>query len=169
MYPGVKGGVSVRNWFLLFYGYWKMINWYSFYLSMFLFLKPWKYLCQLFIVKHNNQYKDDCLANPWKIDHNFIQELSSFENVFTFRALNGLKDNHLWFSLRSHPVRSHFTSVQRVSCAFALLLSSMLVNVMWYGVAEQANDQDRVAGMSPYYGFTIHILCIHFYGPDRCL
>ena len=66
---------------------------------------------------------------------------------FMLNAKNGLRDGHLWLSIFSKPAKSTFTRVQRLSCALSLLLTTMLTNIMFYGVpTDDPEDQVGVAG-----------------------
>ena len=44
----------------------------------------------------------------------------------------GLRDQHRWTSIFTFDRHSKFTRVQRLSCCFAFLLSTMVVNIMFY-------------------------------------
>ena len=44
---------------------------------------------------------------------------------------NKLKDDHIWWSVFSRPVRSRFTRVQRVAVSMAALYLTMITNAMW--------------------------------------
>ena len=64
---------------------------------------------------------------------------------FTVKSTRDLRDGHLWISIFSKPARSTFTRVQRLTCGLSLLLSTMLTNIMFYGVP--TNDpEDQVGG-----------------------
>ena len=52
-----------------------------------------------------------------------------------------ISDGHLWFSIFIKPVYSTFTRIERVTACYVLLYVSMLMNIMYYGVAEQSKDQ----------------------------
>ena len=60
------------------------------------------------------------------------EDLKRFRHLFVSRATSELTDAHLWFSVKFRPLSSPFTRVQRVSCCLTLLLTSMMVNAMWY-------------------------------------
>ncbi|XP_038045501.1 polycystic kidney disease protein 1-like 2 [Patiria miniata] len=80
-----------------------------------------------------------------KIDKTFpvanTEDLKDFHHLFFTRSVRDMKDNHLWFSVLSRPPRSSFTRLQRVACCFSLLLSSMLMNIMFYKVGEGEPDE----------------------------
>ena len=51
-----------------------------------------------------------------------------------------LSDGHLWFSVFTRPVYSSFTRLDRVTCCFVLLYITMLMNIMYYGLANSASS-----------------------------
>ena len=74
------------------------------------------------------------------------EELTNFNHVFSKKAIKGLADGHLWFSIVSRPPTSNFTRVQRLSCALCLLCCTMITSAMFYNMGGQ--------GPSP---FAVHI------------
>ena len=74
------------------------------------------------------------------------QEMTNFSHLFSARAIKGLADGHIWFSIVSRPPTSNFTRVQRLSCALCLLCCTMITSAMFYNMGGQ--------GPSP---FAIHI------------
>ena len=74
------------------------------------------------------------------------EETISFGHLFSNRALKGLADGHIWFSIVSRPPTSNFTRVQRLSCALCLLCCTMITSAMFYNMGGQ--------GPSP---FAVHI------------
>ena len=69
------------------------------------------------------------------------EQLKKFRNLFSNRTIRGLTDGHLWFSVFSRPARSHFTRLQRLSCCLALLMTTMLTSIMFYGIPDDPADQ----------------------------
>ncbi len=69
------------------------------------------------------------------------EQLKKFTNLFGDRTTRGLTDGHLWFSVFSRPARSHFTRLQRLSCCLALLMTTMLTSIMFYGIPDDPADQ----------------------------
>ena len=74
------------------------------------------------------------------------EETISFGHLFSSRAIKGLADGHIWFSIVSRPPTSNFTRVQRLSCALCLLCCTMITSAMFYNMGGQ--------GPSP---FAVHI------------
>ena len=61
---------------------------------------------------------------------------------FMVKSTQDLRDGHLWVSIFSKPAKSTFTRVQRLTCALSLLLTTMLTNIMFYGIpTDDAEDQ----------------------------
>ena len=50
------------------------------------------------------------------------------------KSLQSMRDQHLWLSIFVCPRHSTFTRVQRLSCGFALVMSTMLANIMFYDI-----------------------------------
>ncbi|CAF1309622.1 unnamed protein product [Rotaria magnacalcarata] len=78
------------------------------------------------------------------------QELSY---VLSKQAYHSVSDDHLWFSIFSRPPSNKFTRVQRCTCCFVLLLTSMFLNILYY---DQSNDADtntntRSLALGPLY------------------
>ena len=75
---------------------------------------------------------------------------------FMVKSTNDLRDGHIWLSIFSKPARSTFTRVQRLTCALSLILTTMLTNIMFYGIAtDDPADQAGMAG-----GITISLSAI---------
>ncbi|XP_022107070.1 polycystic kidney disease protein 1-like 2 isoform X2 [Acanthaster planci] len=96
----------------------------------------WYFLCHTWIAVD---------LSDGKIDKTFpvanTEDLKDFHHLFFTRSVRDMKDNHLWLSVLSRPPRSSFTRLQRVACCFSLLLSSMLMNIMFYKVGEGEPDK----------------------------
>ncbi|XP_028399329.1 LOW QUALITY PROTEIN: polycystic kidney disease protein 1-like 2 [Dendronephthya gigantea] len=65
------------------------------------------------------------------------EELTSFNHVFSKKAIKGLADGHIWISIVSRPPTSNFTRVQRLSCALCLLCCTMITSAMFYNMGGQ--------------------------------
>ena len=59
---------------------------------------------------------------------------------------SGFREFHLWFSVASRQTLSNFTSVQRLSCCLALLMTYMLANIMFYGVDSEPGEEELNVG-----------------------
>ena len=58
----------------------------------------------------------------------------------------GIRESHLWVSIASRTAQSNFTSVQRLSCCLALLMTYMLANIMFYGVDSEPGEAELDVG-----------------------
>nr|XP_047124259.1 uncharacterized protein LOC105844851 [Hydra vulgaris] len=61
-----------------------------------------------------------------------FKETSSYILVFKNKVQLKLSNEHLWFSIFFRSPRSSFTRCQRLSVAISLILTSMMVNTMYY-------------------------------------
>ncbi|XP_052246475.1 uncharacterized protein LOC127855131 [Dreissena polymorpha] len=65
---------------------------------------------------------------------------------FMIKSSKDLRDGNLWFSIFSKPPQSQFTRVQRLTCTLSLLLTTMLTNLMFYGIPNDDPADQVVAG-----------------------
>lgn len=63
---------------------------------------------------------------------------------FVIKSTQDLRDGHIWLSIFSKPANSSFTRVQRLTCCLTLLLTTMLTNIMFYGIPTD-NPEDQVS------------------------
>ncbi|GAU89096.1 hypothetical protein RvY_01690 [Ramazzottius varieornatus] len=70
-------------------------------------------------------------------------DLTSTYHRFTTFTTSGIRDGHLWISIFFRPPRSPFTRAQRATCVLSLLLTTMLANIMFYGVPTNDPNQQR--------------------------
>ncbi|XP_065660274.1 uncharacterized protein LOC105844737 isoform X6 [Hydra vulgaris] len=61
-----------------------------------------------------------------------VEESTNFNYVFKTMAQHKLLDEHLWLSVLTRLPQSNFTRCQRLSVAFSLIMTSMMVSVMFY-------------------------------------
>ncbi|CAF1533194.1 unnamed protein product, partial [Adineta steineri] len=82
-------------------------------------------------------------------------EKQEFSYVLSKKAYHSVSDGHLWFSIFSRPPSNKFTRVQRCTCCFVLLFTSMLINIMYYDLSNEANaSSDTHSGalsIGPFY------------------
>ena len=57
-----------------------------------------------------------------------------------------MSDGHLWFSIVARPTSSSFSRTDRLTCAFVLLCLTMLMNIMYYGMASASTGNQLVIG-----------------------
>ena len=70
-----------------------------------------------------------------------------FSYVLSKQAYHSVSEGHLWFSIFSRPPSNRFTRVQRCTCCFVLLLTSMLLNILYYDQAAEAKGQQNTEGL----------------------
>ncbi|XP_070610817.1 polycystin family receptor for egg jelly-like [Erythrolamprus reginae] len=58
-------------------------------------------------------------------------------DFFLIHLARDLEDNHLWFSIFSQVVTGTFNRHQRVSCCLAMMLSTLLLNIMFFSGEEE--------------------------------
>lgn len=88
------------------------------------------------------------------------EDLTKFGNIFYSDTRKRLTDSHLWISVFSRPNKSTFTRVQRLSCIFSLLMTSMLASAMFYKAEENAENSMGYR-LGPFK-FTTHEMYISF-------
>ncbi|XP_078659478.1 uncharacterized protein LOC144904439 [Branchiostoma floridae x Branchiostoma belcheri] len=85
------------------------------------------------------------------------QDLSSF-HLFTSKAVDGFRNEHIWLSMLFCPKVSHFSRVQRLSCGLCVVLTTMIANAMWYRT-EDSLEQNNVVNLG-IVPFTLHELYV---------
>lgn len=70
-------------------------------------------------------------------------EKGQLSYVLSKKAYHSVSDGHLWFSIFSRPPSDRFTRVQRCTCCFVLLFISMLLNIMYYDVSNEAKSANQ--------------------------
>ncbi|XP_078703567.1 polycystin-1-like protein 2 [Branchiostoma floridae x Branchiostoma belcheri] len=122
---------------------------------------PAWFLSQVVILNRGTNETTYFLANRWfgvdeddgQIDRMIPsappEEMKKFRNVFWAKSYRDMSDDHLWFSIAFRPARSPFNRVQRLSCCLALLYSTMLTNIMFFGRGDDFDPPEpiRVAGV----------------------
>ncbi|CAF3243380.1 unnamed protein product [Rotaria sp. Silwood2] len=93
--------------------------------------------------------KDDGLIERVLSVANEIEK-RNFSYVLSKKAYQTISDSHLWFSIFSRPPSNTFTRVQRCSCCFVLLFTSMLLNIMYYDLSVEAKSSNKTEGITVY-------------------
>ncbi|CAF1131898.1 unnamed protein product [Adineta steineri] len=82
-------------------------------------------------------------------------EKQEFSYVLSKKAYHSVSDGHLWFSIFSRPPSNKFTRVQRCTCCFVLFFTSMLINIMYYDLSNEANASSEThsgaLSIGPFY------------------
>ena len=111
---------------------------------------------------HTMQRSENNMRGGWCRMHCTFSVLSSFlmsilDVVVPLKILRvhvyvclwfarGLQDDHLWLSVVKRHVRSNFTSVQRLTCCLAAIMTYMFVNIMFYGKAQERGEREISVG-----------------------
>ncbi|XP_078077477.1 polycystin family receptor for egg jelly-like [Mustelus asterias] len=66
------------------------------------------------------------------------------KNVFLIETATKIERDHLWFSVFAYDVEQSFTRIQRLSCCFTMLLSSMLLSLMLFQEKQPENYLQRL-------------------------
>ena len=120
---------------------------------------PFRYLSQLFVKDLQDKRSWTFIYNDWLAADRGAALLTTAcvpavtkeelklkqKHNFMVKTTHDLRDSHIWISIFSKPARSSFTRVQRVTCALSLLLTTMLTNIMFYGIPTDDPD-DQVGG-----------------------
>jgi hypothetical protein len=67
------------------------------------------------------------------------EQKTQFKYLLAKQTKQKLSDGQLWFSIFARPVQSSFNRLDRLTCCFVLLAITMLMNILYYGMANQAN------------------------------
>ncbi|CAF1313923.1 unnamed protein product [Adineta ricciae] len=71
-----------------------------------------------------------------------------FSYLLSKQAYHSISEGHLWFSIFSRPPSNQFTRVQRCTCCFVLLLTSMLLNILYYDQVATAKANVNTASLA---------------------
>jgi hypothetical protein len=86
--------------------------------------------------------------------------------VLAKKTYHSVSDGHLWFSIFSRPPSIQFTRVQRCTCCFVLLFTTMLLNIMYYDLSAEAKTDNSTEinslTIGPFY-ITPQQVCVNFY------
>ncbi|XP_077166484.1 polycystin-1-like protein 3 isoform X3 [Paroedura picta] len=129
--------------------------------------KKWQFPCECWLAAD---------MEDSQVDRVFVaasdRELRSFRYLFWAGLVEKLMQEHLWLSVVTCSAWSPFTRVQRLSCCLALLLCSMLINIMfWKGPEEDEPQpgplaivtwQDLVVSLeAAFLLIPLHLLIVH--------
>ncbi|UJR08983.1 hypothetical protein I4U23_013233 [Adineta vaga] len=71
-----------------------------------------------------------------------------FSYLLSKQAYHSMSEGHLWFSIFSRPPSNKFTRVQRCTCCFVLLFTSMLLNILYYDQMNNAKANQITGSLS---------------------
>jgi hypothetical protein len=91
-----------------------------------------------------------------------------FSYILSKQAYHNVSEDHLWFSIFSRPPSNKFTRVERCTCCFVLLFTSMLLNILYYDQANEAktnNNNTMSLSLGPLYitPEQVCFICCRFY------
>ena len=112
-------------------------------LSLIAFVFHFRFLEQITVRDINTKHICHFICNNW-ITPDEGEDVATYsltlmkEMPYTYtlrvKSLQSMRDQHLWLSIFLCPRHSTFTRVQRLSCGFALVMSGMLVNMIFYDI-----------------------------------
>jgi hypothetical protein len=79
-------------------------------------------------------------------------EKKEFSYILSKKTYQSVSDGHLWFSIFSRPPSNRFTRVQRCTCCFVLLFTSMLLSIMYYDLSAEAKVTNKTEPNSLSFG-----------------
>jgi polycystin 1L2 len=71
-----------------------------------------------------------------------------FSCLLSKKASHSLSEGHLCFSIFSRPASNRFTRVQRCTCCFIPLFTSMFLNILYYDQAKAAEERSGSTSLS---------------------
>ncbi|UJR08126.1 hypothetical protein I4U23_012402 [Adineta vaga] len=83
-------------------------------------------------------------------------EKKEFSYLLTKKTYHSISDKHLWISIFSRPPSAKFSCVQRCTCCFVLFFSSMLLNIMYYDLSNDAKMSNKTTTFDLSFG-PVHI------------
>ncbi|XP_062817920.1 polycystin-1-like protein 2 [Anolis carolinensis] len=105
--------------------------------------RRWYFLCNCWLASD---------MDDGQVDKVFVaasqEELLSRRHLFWAGLVGKLTQEHLWLSVLTCSIWSPFTRVQRLSCCLALLLCSMLINIMFWKEAPRDDEPSSEAVVS---------------------
>ena len=73
------------------------------------------------------------------------EDMTNFQNLFMTKTKKSFTDSHLWISVFSRPHKSTFTRVQRLSCILSLVMTTMMVNAMFYQAEDRVKNKEYIS------------------------
>ncbi|KAM3833275.1 polycystin family receptor for egg jelly-like [Vipera latastei] len=119
--------------------------------------KSWLFICRNWL----GLGKADGKIERYIFSSNLKSRLEKMD-FFLISLARDLEDNHLWLSIFSQVVTGSFTRVQRVSCCLAIMLSTLLLNIMFFS----GQEEEGVISLkfriirSMYIGFFSALCCV---------
>ena len=90
------------------------------------------FICDKWLTPDTEKHIAQCELN--------VTKAQPFTYAFRVISQQSMRDQHVWVSIFTCPQHSTFTRVQRLTCGFAIVMSTMLANIMFYKVKSPAHD-----------------------------
>ena len=102
-----------------------------------------------------------CLCNKWlsmtegrgtlAVVVAMEDETYAKEHFYQFMQTSSrdIRNGHIWISVFTKSANSNFTHVQRLTCALAILMATMLTNIMFHGIAR--GDPEHHIGYGDFH------------------
>ena len=95
---------------------------------------------------------DGELNQAWSNEHQIFNKswrwvhwlACTVHGSFAVKSAQELRKGHLWLSVFSRPPHTNFTRVQRLACCLSFLLTSMMTNIMFYGIPRVSHWADKL-------------------------
>ncbi|XP_029455901.1 polycystic kidney disease and receptor for egg jelly-related protein [Rhinatrema bivittatum] len=98
--------------------------------------KTWYFMCRKWLAID----EDDGLINrTFSVTNSDVPLLKT--DFFQINTANNLEDGHLWFSVFAPVVAGSFNRLQRLSCCLAMLMSSLLTNIVLFNVDIEDDEE----------------------------
>ena len=95
--------------------------------------------CNTWFALEKGDGKIDRLLSPIS-----YEETQTFMYSLNSRGSQSFSEGHMWLSVLTKPPKSKFTRVQRTTCCLCLLMSSMLVNALFYRTVQDADPKIQI-------------------------
>nr|XP_025042812.1 polycystic kidney disease and receptor for egg jelly-related protein [Pelodiscus sinensis] len=89
----------------------------------------WLFICRKWLALD----KDDCLLERTFVVTHPTVPLAKMD-YFLINVANNLVDSHIWLSIFAQVVTGSFNRLQRLSCCLAVLLCTLLINIMFFNI-----------------------------------
>uniref|UniRef100_A0ABM5EUS6 LOW QUALITY PROTEIN: polycystin-1-like protein 3 n=1 Tax=Pogona vitticeps TaxID=103695 RepID=A0ABM5EUS6_9SAUR len=114
--------------------------------------KRWYFLCDSWLASD---------MDDGQVDKVFViaseKERLSFRHLFWEGLVQKVTQEHLWLSVVTCSPWSPFSRIQRLSCCLALLLCSMLINIMFWKEPQEDNQQTEAPFMVTWQELVVSV------------
>ena len=103
--------------------------------------EKFKFVCQQWLAVEKDDGRIDRVLFV-TCNANHAQAKTDLRHLVETKAKRELSDAHLWWSIIARPVLSTFTRLERVTCCFVILFTTMLMNIMYYSSSNSSTSQE---------------------------